>query len=124
MPGHTADDLIQDYISDVWGKRAAPEKAIPERTSPETEVIASSVLPVEKARSLVPTLKFPFSASQCRLTPSEHVVLLNYALYFLRRPLSPSVRCCMLMSCDLLIDAFQASCWLREQAEMRVWHEV
>jgi hypothetical protein len=124
-PAQKSDDFIQDYISDIWGASAAYKK---ETASLDTSEIfpepAKPNFAVDRAHSLVPTLKYPSSTHRQLLTPTDNLVLLSYALLYLRKPLSPKLRCHILMTCEKLIEDFQAACWLKEFSDRRVMHEV
>jgi len=132
MPAPKSDDLIQDYISDVWGTGEAVRKTEPQVIDEEPEVIstlsqasAHTNRTLDRRYSLVPTLKYQTASDVSLLRDqTDLLILLLCNLYLLRRPLSPKVRQFILTSSEQLIDDFNAAFWLKQLSKKGAFSEV
>lgn len=132
MPAPKPDNLIQDYISDVWGTGETVRKTepqvigeAPEMVSTQSRISTHAIRALDRRYSLVPTLKYQIAGDVSILRDqTDLLILLLCNLYLLRRPLSPKVRQFILTSSEQLIDDFNAAFWLKQLSKKGAFSEV
>jgi hypothetical protein len=112
------DELINDYLQDVFGEVSENRltETVPLCTffegasSDETPIHQANIIAesIQPSCFLVPTIKLLSSNSGNEgYSQPQAILILLTVLYFLRRPLSPRVRQCFLNLSEQVIDDYQ-----------------